>query len=130
MNERAMQFRVGVAVLGTILVAAVLAVTFGGMPSLLEKSYTVHVKFPSASGLTDGAPVKKSGLRIGEVTNIVMAPDDQVLVTLRISDKYTIRHDEVARLRTSLLGDAWVEFEPAQASGGEAADSTARPAKD
>ena len=130
MSERTMAFRVGVAVLGTILVAAVLVVTFGGMPSLLEKTYTVNVKFPSASGLTAGAPVKKSGIRIGEVTNIALVPDDQVLVTLRISGKYTIRHDEVCRLRTSVLGDAWVEFEPGQASSSGTGDSATRPSKD
>jgi phospholipid/cholesterol/gamma-HCH transport system substrate-binding protein len=102
----------------------------GGLPSLLEKSYTLHVKFPTASGLTTGAAVRKSGIRIGEVTNIALAPDDQVLVTLRINSNYTIRHDEVCRLKTSLLGDAWVEFEPAQAAGSGVRDSAARAAKD
>ena len=127
MNERTMAFRVGVAVLSAIVLAAVLTVTFGGLPSLLEKTYTLHVKFPSASGLTVGAPVRKSGIRIGEVTNIALAPDDQVKVALRINSKYTIRRDEVCRLRTSLIGDAWVEFEPAQGSGSVSDDSAPRP---
>jgi phospholipid/cholesterol/gamma-HCH transport system substrate-binding protein len=129
MNERTMAFRVGVAVLSAILLAAVLVMTFGGLPLLLEKSYTLHVKFPTVSGLTAGAPVRKSGIRIGDVTNIAMAPDDQVLVTLRINAKYTIHRDEVCRLQTSVLGDAWVEFEPGQVSGGAAVGSAARPAK-
>jgi phospholipid/cholesterol/gamma-HCH transport system substrate-binding protein len=124
MTERTMQFRVGVMLLAAILAAAVLALTFGGLPSLLEKTYTINVKFPSASGLTDGSPVRKSGIRIGEVSNIALASDDQVLVTLRISTQYPIHDDEVCRLRTSLLGDSSVEFEHADAS---ARDSTARP---
>ncbi len=111
MTERTMQFRVGVTVLATVLIAAVLALTFGGPPSLLEKSYTLQAKFPSAAGLAVGSPVRKSGIRIGEVTHIALAPDDQVVVTLRINSKYTIYRDEACRLQTNLLGDAWVEFE-------------------
>ncbi len=126
MTERTMQFRVGVMLLAAVLAAAVLALLFGGLPSLLTKTYTLHVKFPSASGLTVGAPVRKSGIRIGEVTNIALAPDDQVLVTLRTDAKYPIHHDEVCRLRTSLLGDSWVEFERGQAAGSPG-DSAAQP---
>jgi phospholipid/cholesterol/gamma-HCH transport system substrate-binding protein len=127
MNERTMAFRVGVAVISAIILAVILTMTFGGLPSLLEKTYTLHVKFPTVSGLTVGAPVRISGIRIGEVTNIALAPDGEVDVTLHINSKYTIRHDEVCQLRTSLLGDAWVEFEPAHASGSGAVDSGARP---
>jgi phospholipid/cholesterol/gamma-HCH transport system substrate-binding protein len=126
MNERTMAFRVGVAVLSAVLIAAVLVFTLSGMPSLLEKTYTLNVKFPSAEGLTVGAPVKKSGIRIGEVIGIALAPDDQVLVTLRISRKYTIHRDEVCQLRSSLLGDGWVEFVPAPSSSGAAGDSAAQ----
>jgi ABC-type transporter Mla subunit MlaD len=120
-----MAFRVGVAVLSAFLIAAVLMFTLSGMPMLLEKTYTLNVKFPSAEGLSVGASVKKSGIRIGEVTGIALAADDQVLVTLRINSKYTVRHDETCRLRTNLLGDGWVEFEPAS-GGGVPADSAAR----
>jgi phospholipid/cholesterol/gamma-HCH transport system substrate-binding protein len=127
MNQRAMQFRVGVMVLGTILIAAVLVAMFGGLSSPFRKTYTLEVKFPSAPGLSVGSPVRKSGIRIGEVSKIAFADDDQVLVTLQIDAKYRLHDNETCWLRNGLLGDAWLEFEPKQAAG-PPAGSVVKPA--
>ena len=114
MHERVMKFRIGVMVLGAVLAAVVLALTFGGLTSPFQRTYTVYVRLPSASGLSAGAPVRKSGLRIGEVSKIELAADDQVLVTLRINAAYRIGEDETCWLKSSLLGDTWLEFEHAR----------------
>jgi phospholipid/cholesterol/gamma-HCH transport system substrate-binding protein len=126
MNERVMKFRIGVMVLGTGLAAAVLVLTFGGLSSPFQRTYTLYVKLPSASGLSAGAPVRKSGIRIGEVSKIELAADDQVLITLRLNANYRIGPDETCWLRTSLLGDAWLEFEPTRTPDGKAAAPIAR----
>ncbi len=114
-----MKFRIGVTVLAAVLVAAVLVLAFGGVSSPFQKTYTLYVKFPSVSGLSASAPVRKSGIRIGEVSRVELAADDQVLVTLRIDAKYPIGPDETCVLKNSLLGDAWLEFEHARAADGK-----------
>jgi len=96
MDERVMQFRVGVMILAALLVAVILALVFGGVPSPFRKAYTIQVKFSSAPGVSVGTPVRKSGIRIGEVSSVEFAADDQVLVTLRISANYRVRHDETS----------------------------------
>jgi phospholipid/cholesterol/gamma-HCH transport system substrate-binding protein len=116
MNERVMQFRVGVMVIAAAVFAAVLALTFEGLPSFFHKTYSIRVEFPATPGLTVGAPVRKRGVRIGEVSHIELTADDRVLVTLRIGADYQIHHDETCRVKNSLLGDGWLEFEPTQAT--------------
>jgi phospholipid/cholesterol/gamma-HCH transport system substrate-binding protein len=116
MNERAMQFRVGVIVIAAVLLAVVLTLMFAGLPSFFHKSYSIRVEFPATPGLAVGAPVRKRGIRIGEVSNIELTANDRVLVTLRIGANYEIHHDETCWIRNSLLGDAWLEFEATQAT--------------
>jgi phospholipid/cholesterol/gamma-HCH transport system substrate-binding protein len=115
MNERTMQFRVGVMVIAAVLFAVVLALMFAG-PSFFHKTYSIRVEFPATPGLAVGAPVRKRGIRIGEVSNIELTADDRVLATLRIGANYEIHRDETCWIRNSLLGDAWLEFEPTQAT--------------
>ncbi len=116
MNERAMQFRVGVMLIAAVLFAVVLALMFAGLPSFFHKTYSIRIEFPATPGLAVGASVRKRGVRIGEVSNIELTADDRVLVTLRIEANYEIHHDETCWVRNSLLGDAWLEFEPTQAT--------------
>lgn len=111
MDERLMKFRVGLMVVATIVVAVVLMAIFGGFSGLFVNAYVIHVRFDHAPGVAVGTPVRKSGVRIGEVSDLELTPNDEVLVTLRINGKYTVYSDEVCRLKTSLLGDAWLEFE-------------------
>ena len=115
MDERVMKFRIGVMVLGAVLAAVILVLTFGGLSSPFQRTYTIYVKLPSASGLSAGAPVRKSGIRMGEVSKIELAADDQVLVTLRINANYRLDQDETCFLRHSLMGDASLDFEPTPA---------------
>jgi phospholipid/cholesterol/gamma-HCH transport system substrate-binding protein len=127
MDERVMKFRIGVMVLAAALAAAVLAVTLGGIRSPFQSTYTLYIKFPSASGLIAGAAVRKSGIRIGEVSTIELQADDQVLVTLRLNAKYRISKNETCWLRNSLLGDAWLEFEPSQTADAKASSTVGQP---
>ena len=112
-------------VVGAVLAAVILVVVFGGPFSPFQRTYTISVKFPSASGLST-APVRKSGIRIGEVSKIELAADDRVLVTLRINANYRIGQDETCWLRNSLLGDAWLEFEHTRATDDKAATPIGR----
>ncbi len=112
MNERIMQFRVGVMILATILIAAILVLLFMGTSPLLHGTYTIYVKFNEAPGVTRDTPVRKDGIRIGRVSNVQFADDDTgVLVTAEIDRDRRLYSNEQCKATSSLLmGDAILEF--------------------
>ncbi|HOA51849.1 MAG TPA: MlaD family protein [Thermogutta sp.] len=110
MDERLMQFRIGVMVLASILIAAILIVTFGEWRWPFPAEYTVYIRFPEAPGVAERSPLRKSGIVIGYVRSVELTPEGNVLVTARVERKYTLRHNEVCRLNRALLGDSILEF--------------------
>lgn len=111
MNERIVQFRVGVMVLATLIISAILVLFFGEMPKL--GNYTIHIRFHDAPGVTRHTPVRKSGIRIGRVMDIRFAEDDRsVIVTASIDANRRLYHNEVCQILSSLvMGDTALEFE-------------------
>ncbi len=67
-------------------------VWFGESPSLLRDHVYVSVRYAEAPGVAEGIPVRKSGIRVGEVTSITFdeRPNkpDGVLVTLSLDRNY------------------------------------------
>ena len=110
MDERVVQFRVGITVLAAVIITGILMLLFGEVPSLLRGTYTVYIKFISAPGVSQDTPVQKSGIRIGKVTKVQFSPDNEVLVTASIDGGIQLDRDEVVRIKQSLLGDARLEF--------------------
>jgi phospholipid/cholesterol/gamma-HCH transport system substrate-binding protein len=118
MNERVVQFRVGVMVLATVFITAIMIALFDGFPALVERPYTLYLKFNDAPGITPGTPVTKSGIRIGRVTDVKFAEDLKpgetgVIVTVHIDANRRIHDDEEPVIKRSLLGvsgDTSIEF--------------------
>lgn len=105
MNEQAIKFRVGLFVLAALLLLAVLVTLFGGLPTFLRR-HTVHtVVFQNAPGVTPGTPVRRSGVRIGEVRSVEL--DDAtglVRVRLLIERPHPMYRSDQAILVHGLLG--------------------------
>ncbi|MFO0951375.1 MAG: MlaD family protein [Isosphaeraceae bacterium] len=116
MNERVMQFRIGMFVIVAGLVLTMLLVWFGEAPTLLRDRHYVIVHYAEAPGVAEGIPVRKSGIRVGEVASIVFdeRPNqpDGVLVTLSLDRKYHIRKGTIPRITRSLIGDASIDLLP------------------
>jgi phospholipid/cholesterol/gamma-HCH transport system substrate-binding protein len=115
MDERVMQFRVGVMVLATLMIAGILVLLFvGDLPRLTRGGYTIEIVFPQAPGVTHNTPVRKSGIRIGRVTGVKFSDNDkEVIVSAKIDGNRHIYHNEACRLTRSLvLGDVALEFAP------------------
>lgn len=117
MDERVIQFRVGVMVLATLIIAAILIVMLGEFPTPFRRAYTIEVIFPEAPGVKEGTPVRKSGIRVGRVTRVGFAADDPrfadqrgVIVTAEIDSDKKLYEDEVCQIRSSLLGDVELDF--------------------
>jgi ABC-type transporter Mla subunit MlaD len=123
MTDRALRLRLGLFVLGALVLLAALVVMFGSLPTYFKPSRTYTIRFTEAPGLSVGAPVRRSGVRIGSVTAIDL--DDErgiVRVKVAIESPYTIRRSDQAMLATGLLaGDTSIDFIP-KPEEGEGAD--------
>ena len=123
MNERVIQFRVGVMVLASVLILAILVVLSGDQSvwSWWDHKITVHVRFEAAPGVSHDTPVRKFGILIGRVTDVQIEPGG-ALVTMKIDQKMgKVRRGEVCQISGNLLsGDAKLDF----VGGGEIAEDT------
>ncbi len=121
MNERVMQFRIGLFVIVSGLVLTMMVVWFGETPSLLRDQVYLKVRYAEAPGVLEGVPVRKSGIRIGEVMAIAFdeRPEqpDGVIVTLALERRYRLRKGSVPRLTRSLIGDVAIDMEPGTGEG-------------
>ena len=116
MNERVMQFRIGMFVIGAGLVLMMLLVWFGESPALFQEHHFVTVLYDEAPGVAIGIPVRKSGIRVGEVAKIEFdrRPNkgDGVLVTLALDPTYRINAGVIPRLSRALIGDVAIDLVP------------------
>ena len=69
MDERVLQFRVGVVVVAAASITVILVMLFGALPNL-RPHYTLHIRFAEAPGVTVDTPVRKSGVQIGRVSKV------------------------------------------------------------
>jgi phospholipid/cholesterol/gamma-HCH transport system substrate-binding protein len=115
-NERVLQFRIGLFVVGAGLVLFLLIVWFGEIPSLLRDHRYLVVHYEQAPGVSEGIPVRKNGIRVGEVTSIQFderpGQPDGVLVTLSLDSRFRLRSGSVPRLSKGLIGDVWIDLMP------------------
>lgn len=121
MNERVMQFRIGMFVIVAGLVLTMLLVWFGESPALFRDRVYVMVHFTEAPGVLEGIPVRKSGIRIGEVVSIRFddrpKKPDGVLVMLSLERKYKVRAGSVPRVSRGLIGDVAIDMMPGEGPG-------------
>jgi ABC-type transporter Mla subunit MlaD len=121
-----MRRRIGLFVLAALVLFGALIVLFGSVPSLFKRTRTYTVRFTDAPGLAAGAPVRRSGVRIGQVQEVILDEERGIVrVKLAIDARYSIRHSEQATLVTGLLGsDASIDFIPRPPDDPEATDRT------
>jgi len=92
--------------------------------------------FDNAQGLRVGAPVRLSGVDIGNVTAIRIVsgrPADPVEVTMKVNTKYSfnLRKDSVTIMSTAgILGETYIDVDSTQAKGPEAVDGDTLAARD
>ena len=114
MAERNMRVRLGAFVAVAVAAFAGMVITFGGAPKLFSTSTKYAVYFPEAPGITAGTPVRKSGVRIGQVTAVDIDDDTgRVRLTVEIEGKHLPRQSEEPAISRGLLsGDTTVDFVP------------------
>ena len=129
------QLRVGVTVIVASLTLGFLLFLMSGTAGLLTERITIKSYFDNAEGLRIGAPVRLSGVDIGNVTKvaIVSSKDKQftpVEITMKVSTKYheSLRRDSVTSLETAgVLGETYLDIDSSQAVGGLLQDGDTLP---
>ena len=110
MDERTIRLRVGAVVVAAFFVVGTLLLLFGDLG--FKRTYTIYVQPETAPGVSKNTPVRKNGIRIGQVSD-VKTLDTGVLLTLRIDRDQSLFENEVCKIGTaSFLGDAVIDFVP------------------
>ena len=114
MNEQAIRFRFGIFVLASLILLAVLTILFGGFPNYFKRTQEYTIVFANAAGISPGAPVRRSGVRIGEVRTVVLNNETgKVDVEIVVEEKFTLRKVDRPTIMQGLIGgDAAIAFLP------------------
>jgi phospholipid/cholesterol/gamma-HCH transport system substrate-binding protein len=113
MDDRVLRLRVGVVVLAAALITAFLVARFGDLPLPGTGTYTVYVRFPRAPGVSQGTPVRISGVQIGRVTTVELLQPTGVRVVAEIDSNRSILDSYVCWITSAtVLGDSVLEFVP------------------
>ena len=121
------QLRVGITVIVASIILAVLVILMSG-GGLFTSKITLISYFPDASGLTKGAPVRLSGVDIGNVKEIRIVPNrpfDPVEVLMKVNTRYRffLRKDSITLLSTAgVLGATYINIDSSQANKAEVQD--------
>jgi len=106
-------------------------VTFGGPTPFKAKPYEVKIPFSEATQLAEQSDVRISGVNVGKVQSIDLAPNgNQALATVDIDDQYApVPESTRAILRTkTLLGETYIELTPGAGNGTQLEDGGTLPA--
>jgi phospholipid/cholesterol/gamma-HCH transport system substrate-binding protein len=110
-------FRLGIFVVGALLVFGVGVFWIGEEQMLFRSKYRLNAEFRNVAGLTAGAQVRVSGVSTGTVRRIDLPqrPDQKVRVEMDLDSdtRKVIKLDSTAAIRAEgLMGDEYVEIAP------------------
>lgn len=115
MTEKSQRFWLGFFVVMSVAVLLTMVWLFGGLPrSILTPHSQYTIRFPEAAGVGPGTPVRRSGVRIGEVRKIELDDNTgEVLVTIEVLAKHGPRPNETAILTRGVFGgDTAIDIGP------------------
>lgn len=129
MPDRTAKLRLGGFVAAALTSLGGLIILYGGAPRLFTTQAVYTITFTEAPNVGVGTPVRKSGVRIGQVSNIDLDPETgQVKVTVQVDRKYLPRlTDEPTVYRGILSGDTSVDFMPQVSESGKLVPPSVEP---
>ncbi|HKW18846.1 MAG TPA: MlaD family protein [Terriglobales bacterium] len=119
------QLKVGITVVVAGIVLTVLIVLMSNTGGIFTSKLILKSYFFDAQGLREGAPVRLSGVDIGNVSQIRIVPkkpDAPVEVTMKVNTKYqfNLRKDSKTLLSTAgVLGETYINIDSSKATGAE-----------
>jgi phospholipid/cholesterol/gamma-HCH transport system substrate-binding protein len=132
------QLKVGLTVLAASITLGVLIFLMSGTGGIFTAKIRLKSYFDNANGLRVGAPVRLSGVDIGNVTRIRVVEDSAkqltpVEVTMKVNTKYQfrLRKDSLTLLSTAgVLGETYIDIDSSQAKGPQVRDGDALSSRD
>ncbi|MCL4866580.1 MAG: MCE family protein, partial [Gemmatimonadales bacterium] len=118
---------VGLAILLAFVVVMV-GLIFLSQTSFRERDLVQVARFRSIGGLNVGAPVTRSGVRVGRVTAVRLAPEDWVEVEIALSTSVQLPQQPVVIAASASLFGEWQATIISRAAAPE--DQTVRAALD
>ena len=114
MNEQAIRFRLGIFVLASLILLAVMITLFGGFPNYFKRADVYTIIFKDAQGVAPGTPVRRSGVRIGEVRKLGLDNvTGKVEVVIQVENGFILRKGDRPTIVQGLLGgDTSIAFLP------------------
>ena len=115
------QLKVGITVVAASITLAVLIFLMSGTGGIFTKKIVLKSYFDDANGLRKGAPVRLSGVDIGNVSDIRVVPGrplTPVEVKMKVVTKYhfNLRKDSKIVLATAgVLGETYINIDSSQA---------------
>jgi ABC-type transporter Mla subunit MlaD len=119
MDKSRLEWKVGLFVFIGLVLLAVLLLQFSKGLSFFRPTYNILLTAQSVGGLKTRAQVLMSGVQVGTVSAMRLAPDGRsVTITLRIYQQYQIHKDARFAIDSSgFLGDQYVAILPTNNQG-------------
>lgn len=114
-REMSREFRVGLFVVLGIVVILLFVFSEGRLAQM--KGYEIRATFNYVGGLEVGAPVRVSGVRVGEVTGLDISYETtpKVTVTIKLQPQIKIgRHSQITIRTLGMIGEKYVEITPSR----------------
>lgn len=114
MNRSRLEWKVGVFVAIGLALLAILLIQFSKGASLFLPKYTIILRSENVSGLKQRADVLMSGVKVGSVSDIVLAQDGKsVAIELTVYSRYQIHKDARFTIQQAgFLGDQYILITP------------------
>ena len=115
-KDKSSSINVGIFVLAGIVSLIIFVFMLGGDNKFFTRNYKVQTSFTNVAGLSEGASVRLSGVRIGSVKEIMFPKDIDknfivVLMNVKEDGVRRIGTDAIATIKTEgLLGDKYIEI--------------------
>jgi len=113
MEYRRTEIRAGVFLLLSFAVLVVMVFAVSDIQSLFKKRKEVKALFLFSDGIEKNAQVRLSGIKVGKVADIRVAPEfaDKIELTLSIFSETVIKQDTKAAIKSlGLVGGKYVEL--------------------
>jgi len=119
MSKSRLEWKVGLFVFIGLALLAGLLLEFSKGVSFFRPTYVVYLRASNVGGLKPKAVVLMSGVQVGTVADIQLAPDGKsVTITLRLYKQYEIHKDaEFIIDQSGFLGDQYVAIRPTKNEG-------------
>lgn len=120
MSKSQMEWKVGIFVLIGLILTALMIMRFSKGTGL-SGAYELKLEARNAGGIIPGANVLMAGVPVGNVSEIILAPDGtKVTMVARIYDRFQIATNAIWSIATvGLLGDRYVAVSPGRFKDGE-----------